>query len=97
MGRWFESIRAHQKQTFLSNSSFLWFYYVILIKLSNTENCLDCFISDEQVGEIRITTHYFDEELIWTAYILCLPSFYILGYVLGMNYNEIVSKKAPYK
>ena len=91
------SLSPNNITSFKVNTESIYDSYVILIKLSNTENCLDCFISDEQVGEIRITTHYFDEELIWTAYILCLPSFYILGYVLGMNYNEIVSKKAPYK
>ncbi len=91
------SLSPNNITSFNVNTESIYDSYVILIRLANIENCLDCFISDEQVGEVRITSHYFDDELIWTAYILSLPSFYILGFVLGMNYKEIVSKKTPHE
>jgi hypothetical protein len=70
--------------------------YVILSKLQKPESCseiLDCEIMKNSVGEIRIITHYFDDELIWSAYMASLPSFYIVGYVLGMSDKEIMSIK----
>jgi hypothetical protein len=47
-----------------------------------------------RVGEVRIKTYYFDDELIWTAYLFSLPSFYVTGYVLGMRNKEIMGIKA---
>ena len=62
----------------------------------NTDSCTeisDCEIMKNSIGEIRIITHYFDDELIWSAYVASLPSFYIVGYVLGMNDKKIMSIK----
>ena len=32
--------------------------------------------------EVRITMHYFDDELIWSAVVVSLPAFFILGLVI---------------
>ena len=38
--------------------------------------------NDEGVGEIRITMHYVDDELIWSALLLSVPAFLITGLVI---------------
>jgi len=60
--------------------------YIILIKLANPSE-------DGDVGEVRITPHYVDDELIWSALITSLPAFYIFGYVLGLINKDIMGKK----
>ena len=50
--------------------------YVILMKIHTTES------SSEDVGELRITPHYVDDELIWTGMLLSWPSFIIFGIYL---------------
>ena len=38
--------------------------------------------SDQSSMEVRITMHYFDDELIWSAVVVSLPAFFILGLVI---------------
>ncbi|MEE3277832.1 MAG: hypothetical protein VX216_04855, partial [Candidatus Thermoplasmatota archaeon] len=38
--------------------------------------------NDEGVGEVRITMHYVDDELIWSALLLSVPAFLITGLVI---------------
>ena len=38
--------------------------------------------NDEGIGEVRITMHYVDDELIWSALILSVPAFLITGLVI---------------
>mgnify|MGYP006138681861 CR=1 FL=1 len=51
--------------------------YVILIRISES-NILD----SDALGEVRITPHYVDDELLWTGLIASLPAFIITGIVL---------------
>ena len=46
------------------------------MKIHTTES------SSEDVGELRITPHYVDDELIWTGMLLSWPSFIIFGIYL---------------
>jgi len=90
------SLSPKENTSFSVTTESIYDSYIILSKLKNHDSCSefsDCEIMKNSVGEIRIITHYFDDELIWSAYIVSLPSFYIVGYVLGMGDKEIMSIK----
>ncbi|MFQ3344473.1 MAG: hypothetical protein ACKVI6_05065 [Candidatus Poseidoniales archaeon] len=71
------------------NTTSLFDAYLLLIRLSNSQDCEDCLV-DLELGEVRITSNYVDDELLWTAILSSLPSFCIIGYVLGsINQKEI--------
>ena len=90
------SLSPKENTSFSVTTESIYDSYIILSKLKNPDSCSefsDCEIMKNSVGEIRIITHYFDDELIWSAYLVSLPSFYIVGYVLGMSDKEIMSIK----
>jgi len=93
------SLSTQEQVNFSVKTEGIYDSYVILIRLTNPDPCMgeisDCRPIEERIGEVRITNHYFDDELIWTAYFASFPSFYILGYVLGMNNKEIMGIKTP--
>ena len=62
--------------------------YLILIRLPNIEDCVDCS-NNSKFGEVRIISEYADDELLLSAILSSIPSFYIIGYVIGsINQNR---------
>jgi hypothetical protein len=62
--------------------------YLILIRLPNIEDCVDCS-NNSKFGEVRIISEYVDDELLLSAILSSIPSFYIIGYVIGsINQNR---------
>jgi len=53
-----------------------------LIRLPNIEDCVDCS-NNSKFGEVRIISEYVDDELLLSAILSSIPSFYIIGYVIG--------------
>jgi hypothetical protein len=91
------SLPPNENTTFSVITESIYDSYLILTKLDVTNSCddfLECDSMKNRVGEVRIKTYYFDDELIWTAYLFSLPSFYVTGYVLGMRNKEIMGIKA---
>ena len=46
------------------------------------------------MGEVRITPHYADDELLWTGFLVSLPAFIITGIVIegAINFRRYQSK-----
>jgi hypothetical protein len=63
--------------------------YIILVRLSDTSN-----LESGALGEIRITPHYVDDELLWTGFLVSLPAFIITGIVIEgiINYRRYQNK-----
>ena len=53
---------------------------------------------DDEYSEVRITMHYVDDELIWSAMLLSVPAFLIAGLVidkkLGRSEDEVGEQAA---
>ena len=63
--------------------------YIILVRLSDASN-----LESGALGEIRITPHYVDDELLWTGFLVSLPAFIITGIVIEgiINYRRYQNK-----
>ena len=44
--------------------------------------------SDQSSLEVRITMHYFDDELMWSAVVASLPAFFITGLVIDSRREQ---------
>ena len=54
--------------------------------------------NDEGVGEVRITMHYVDDELIWSALLLSVPAFFITGLVIDQmtrRSEDVMGEQRP--
>ncbi len=58
--------------------------YFVLIKLPDLDTCDGC--NNSVLGQVRITSNYADDELLWSAVITSIPSFYIFGYTISVFY-----------
>ena len=63
--------------------------YIILVRISDSAN-----LDSEAMGEVRITPHYADDELLWTGFLVSLPAFIITGIVIegAINFRRYQSK-----
>ena len=63
--------------------------YIILVRISDSAN-----LDSEAMGEVRITPHYVDDELLWTSFLVSLPAFIITGIVIegSINFRRYQSK-----
>ena len=63
--------------------------YIILVRISDSAN-----LDSEAMGEVRITPHYVDDELLWTGFLVSLPAFIITGIVIegSINFRRYQSK-----
>ncbi len=64
------------------NPESLFDVYLILVKISESSD-----YEQGTLGEVRITPHYVDDELIWTGLFASLPAFIITGIVLDGLFN----------
>jgi hypothetical protein len=71
------------------NPESLFDVYLILVRLSESSD-----YEQGTLGEVRITPHYVDDELLWTGLLASLPAFIITGIVLeGMiNFRRYQNK-----
>ena len=54
--------------------------------------------NDEGIGEVRITMHYVDDELIWSALLLSVPAFFITGLVIDQmtrRSEDVMGEQRP--
>mgnify|MGYP006249093201 FL=1 len=87
---WDSFVSEGELTTLQSNSSIeleitpdgLFDVYIILVKISDIEN-----LDSDALGEVRITPHYVDDELLWTGLLSSIPAFIITGIVLQGMFN----------
>ena len=87
---WDSFVSEGELTTLQSNSSIeleiipdgLFDVYIILVKISEIEN-----LDSDALGEVRITPHYVDDELLWTGLLSSIPAFIITGIVLQGMFN----------
>jgi len=59
------------------NPTTLFDVYVILVRISESID-----LDSDALGEVRISSHYVDDKLLWTGLLVSLPAFIITGIVL---------------
>jgi len=59
------------------NPTTLFDVYIILVKISEAID-----LDSDALGEVRISSHYVDDKLLWTGLLVSLPAFIITGIVL---------------
>jgi len=59
------------------NPTTLFDVYIILVRISESID-----LDSDALGEVRISSHYVDDKLLWTGLLVSLPAFIITGIVL---------------
>ncbi|MDC3326334.1 hypothetical protein OAV53_01365 [Euryarchaeota archaeon] len=59
------------------NPTTLFDVYIILVRISEAID-----LDSDALGEVRISSHYVDDKLLWTGLLVSLPAFIITGIVL---------------
>ena len=71
------SLPSNESIEFEVNPTTLFDVYIILVRISESSD-----LDSDALGEVRISSQYVDDKLLWTGLLVSLPAFIITGIVL---------------